>query len=267
MAAWNAEHYLKYGDERTRAAADLLMRIQLQNPRMIADLGCGPGNSTQLLRERWPEAELVGVDHSMEMLQAARESYPDGCWVQADLIDWVPDQPCDLIYSNAALQWVSDHHRLLERLFSLLQPGGVLAFQIPSGTFAPIRTLTHEVSQDPRWNDRMGMARSALTMESPAFYYDAFAGQADRVDIWETEYFHVMESAEAVMDWMASTGLRPFLAALDDEAERQLFWDRLKERVNEAYALRCDGRVLHPFRRTFVIASAPPFDRSADGTR
>jgi trans-aconitate 2-methyltransferase len=254
MAHWNAAHYLKYGDERTRPAADLAARVNLDAPRTIVDLGCGPGNSTQVLRRRWPEAELLGVDHSPEMIQAARQAFPDQNWRLADVSHWTPSEPVGLVYSNAALQWLPNHRSLVPRLFSLVAAGGALAFQIPSGNFATVRKLIHDISHEPAWSDRMDAPRRALTMESPVFYYDALAGEASAVDIWETEYQHVLPSREAIVDWMAGTGLRPFLAALDTAAERQEFLAELHRRVHDAYELRVDGKVLFPFGRTFVIA-------------
>jgi trans-aconitate 2-methyltransferase len=254
MSIWNARHYLKYGEERTRAASDLAARVKLTRPGRIVDLGCGPGNSTQVLRQRWPMADIVGVDSSSEMIDAARREFPEQNWIQENISHWSPGEPFDLIYSNATLQWLPDHHALMRRLLSLVVPGGALAFQIPSGNFATVRTLIHEISHESAWTDRMDAARHALTMESPAFYYDTLTEFASKLDIWETEYHHILESQKSVVDWIASTGLRPFLAALDSEEERELFLAKLRHRVNDAYPLQIDGRVLFPFRRTFVIA-------------
>jgi trans-aconitate 2-methyltransferase len=254
MSAWNAGHYLKFGDERTRAAADLAARIKLESPRRIVDLGCGPGNSTQILQARWPQAEIAGVDNSPEMIAAAQQAYPEQSWVLADVSVWKPEAPVDLVYSNAVLQWLPDHKALMCHLFSMVAPGGALAFQIPSGRFATVRTLIHEISTDPAWNARMDGPRHRLTMESPSFYYDALAPHATSLDIWETEYHHVLESKAAIVDWISSTGLRPFIAALDNEAERDAFLAELHRRVADAYESRIDGKVLFPFHRTFVIA-------------
>jgi trans-aconitate 2-methyltransferase len=254
MPGWNAAHYLKYGDERTRPAADLAARIKLEAPRTIVDLGCGPGNSTQVLRARWPAAKVLGIDNSTEMIDAARRAYPEQDWLLADGAAWSPEELVDLVYSNAALQWMPDHGALVRRLCASVAPGGALAFQIPSSTFATVRTLIHEISRNPDWTERMEGARSALTMESPAFYYDALASDAASVDIWETEYHHVLDSKAAIVDWMTSTGLRPFLAALASDAERHDFLAELHRRVALAYETRADGKVLFPFRRTFVIA-------------
>lgn len=254
MADWNATHYLKYADERTRPSIDLAARINLDGPRSIVDLGCGPGNSTQVLRSRWPQARLLGVDQSPEMIQTAKATYPDQHWLHADASLWTTAEPLDLVYSNAALQWIPDHRSLMRHLFSMLASGGALAFQIPSGTFATVRTLIHDISRGPAWSERMDGARHALTMESPEFYYDTLCDVATSLDIWETEYQHVLTSKAAIVDWISSTGLRPFLGALDTDAERSEFLTELQHRVDAAYEARIDGKVLFPFRRTFVIA-------------
>ena len=245
---------MRYGDQRTRAAADLAARINLDAPRTIADLGCGPGNSTQILRTRWPHSDILGIDNSSEMIEAAKLSFPEQNWLLADVSGWRPADPIDLVYSNAALQWLPSHDTLMRHLFTRVAAGGALAFQIPSSTYARVRTLIHEISRDSAWTERMDAPRSALTMESPAFYYDTLASEATRLDIWETEYNHVMDSGDAIVDWIASTGLRPFLAALDTEIERNDFLTELQRRVSMAYKSRTDGKVLFPFRRTFVIA-------------
>ncbi len=259
MFQWNAEHYLKYGDERTRPSVDLANRVALQQPQTIADLGCGPGNSTQSLRRRWPQAHILGVDNSPEMIQAARASFADQDWLLADIAHWTPDSPLDLVFSNAVLQWLPHHDALIPRLFAMVAPGGALAFQIPSATFARVRTLIHDLSYLPAWTQRMHAARSALTFASPAFYYDVLvsAGAAE-LDIWETEYNHVLDSKESIVDWIAGTGLRPFLSALESEHEKQTFINELRRQVANEYKLQVDGKVLFPFRRTFVIAYRRP---------
>jgi trans-aconitate 2-methyltransferase len=254
MSDWNAEHYLKFGDERTRAVADLVARIRLAAPSRIVDLGCGPGNSTAILRQRWPDSDIVGIDNSPKMIAAAREKYPDQEWQAVDISEWRPESPVDLVFSNAALQWVPNHAGLMTNLTTATNADGALAFQVPSGSFAEVRKLIHELSHEARWNHRMQAARAALTMETPSFYYDAVAQSASSVDIWESEYHHVLDSTDAIVDWISSTGLRPFVAALADESERADFVAELRRRVAETYELRIDGRVLFPFRRTFVIA-------------
>lgn len=252
---WDTDQYLRFGDERTRAAADLVARIDLPRPESIVDLGCGPGNSTRLLRARWPRARILGLDSSPEMIAAARAADPDSDWIEADIGTWAPEGTFDLVFSNAALQWLPGHPALMGRLFAMVSPGGALAFQIPSDAYSPVRTFIREISDDPAWNARMAAARGALTMETPAIYYDALARSARALDIWETEYSHVMEGPRAIVDWIAGTGLRPFLDGLDAD-ERSEFIDRLRTRVAAGYPRRVDGRVLFPFRRLFVIAYA-----------
>ncbi|MDM4016470.1 methyltransferase domain-containing protein [Roseiconus lacunae] len=251
---WNAGHYLRYGNERTRAAVDLAARIRLDLPEKVVDLGCGPGNSTQVLRQRWMNSEIIGIDNSPEMIAAARKAFPDENWQLADVACWTPASAFDLVYSNAMLQWMPDHANLIPVLFGMVAPGGALAFQIPSGTYAVVRTLIHEISHKPEWTDQLEAARTMLTMESPSFYYDVLAAEASEIDIWETEYCHVMDSPNAIVDWIASTGLSPFLAALASDDQRAEFVSELKRRVYGSYETRVDGKILFDFRRTFVIA-------------
>ncbi|MEM7147508.1 MAG: methyltransferase domain-containing protein [Verrucomicrobiota bacterium] len=253
MAGWDADHYLKFGDERTRPVEELVRRIELEAPARIVDLGCGPGNSTAVLRGRWPEASIVGVDSSEAMLAAAREVYPEAVWELGDMVTWGGDRRFDLVFSNAALQWVQDQEAVLARLFSMVDQGGVLAFQIPCNMFSKLRVMVREISEDAAWTDRMEGARTALRMEEPSFYYDVLAGAGARIDLWETEYHHVMPESGAIVEWIASTGLRPFLEALEEEGERERFTGMLRERVKEGYPERADGKVLFPFRRLFVV--------------
>jgi trans-aconitate 2-methyltransferase len=256
MTPWNPEQYLRFGDERTRPARDLVARVRVDAPTRVIDLGCGPGNSTHALGERWPRARVCGLDSSAAMIAAARSTYPGQEWFTGTIERWEPDEPFDVVFSNAALQWVSGHATLVPRLFGHVAPGGALAFQIPSGAYSPVRALIDEVAGDAAWASRMADARRALTMEAPDVYYDALAPRARAVDIWETEYQHVMPSALAIVDWMSSTGLRPYLEALDADEDRVRFVGMLAERVGGAYRPQSDGRVLFPFRRTFVIAYA-----------
>jgi trans-aconitate 2-methyltransferase len=258
MAPWNPDHYLRFGDQRTRAAIDLASSVRVDDPQRVVDLGCGPGNSTEVLRRRWPRARLLGLDSSAEMVASARAARPEGEWALGRIEDWTAGEPWDVVFSNAALQWTRDHATLVRRLFGAVAPGGALAFQIPSGAYSPVRTLIREVASDSAWAERMDEARRALTMEEPAVYYDALAPVARDVDIWETEYHHVMASAAAIVDWMSSTGLRPYLAALASDEERRRFVSMLTERVTASYTRRSDGRVLFPFRRLFVVAYATP---------
>jgi trans-aconitate 2-methyltransferase len=245
---------MRFDDERTRPSIDLASRIAVESPRSAIDLGCGPGNSTRVLRQRWPFARVSGLDSSAQMIGAAREEHPEGDWIHSTIEDWHPAAAFDVVFSNAALQWLPNHGPLVERLFGHVSPGGALAFQVPSAEYALVRVLIHEIALDGAWADRMAGPLGALTMESPDFYYDHLAPAARALDIWETEYFHVMASPSAIVEWIASTGLRPFLDVLQTESESERFVTRLRERVSGSYSTRADGRVLFPFKRTFVIA-------------
>lgn len=256
MAGWDPSEYLRFGDDRTRPAFELASRIAVDSPAAVVDLGCGPGNSTSVLTQRWPQARVLGLDSSTEMIAAASAAYPHADWQVSDIAQWSPDVPFDVVFSNAALQWLPGHGRLVERLFAFVAPGGALAFQIPSATYAEVRSLIHEIAREEPWALRMEGPLGALTMEPPGFYYDHLAPQARSVDLWETEYVHVMDSPSTIVDWIASTGLRPFLDALGTEGERDEFVASLRRRVARSYPVQRDGRVLFPFRRMFVIAYA-----------
>jgi trans-aconitate 2-methyltransferase len=256
MGDWDPGHYLKFEDYRTRPSVDLVSHIRVTDPRSVIDLGCGPGNSTRVLCARWPRARVVGLDSSAEMIDAASEAYPEQEWVRGGIGRWTAAEPFDVVFSNAALQWLDDHGALLPRLFGQVAPGGAFAIQLPAAMYSSIRGMIHEVADDPGWSSRMERARSALTIEEPTAYYDALAPLARSVDLWETEYHHVLESPSAIVEWISSTGLRPFLDALDSGDERERFTAMLLERVAAGFPRRADGNVLFPFRRIFIVAYA-----------
>jgi len=255
MTDWNPGLYLKFDDQRTRPARDLLARVPHPGPRSVVDLGCGPGNSTELLHERWPAARIVGIDNSPGMLEQARRAHPDWLWEEHDVSAWRPAERYDVVYSNAALQWVGDHAGLFPRLLDGVAPGGFLAVQIPRNLDAPSHALMRDTAEEGAWREKLRGARETIAVAEPAFYYDLLAPKAARIDLWETEYAQIMDSADAVLEWVRGTGLRPFVARLD-EAERAEFERRYLEKLRAAYATRADGRVLFPFRRLFIVAQA-----------
>ena len=254
MQPWDPDDYLRFADQRTRPSFDLAARIALQAPANVIDLGCGPGNSTRVLRGRWPKARVVGLDSSKEMIAAARELEPDEEWVLSAIETWSPDAPFDVVFTSAAIQWLPHHERLVGRLFEHVAPGGALAIQIPARAFARVFTLTEEVAADGPWASRMVGVPETFTMEDPSFYYDVLAPRSRATDIWETEYYHVLESPAAAVDWISGTGLRPYFDALDSDAEKAAFMAELNARAKAEYPARPDGRVLFPFKRVFVIA-------------
>ena len=254
MPTWDADLYLRFANERTQPAIDLLARVALAAPARVIDLGCGPGNSTALLRGRWPDAAVTGLDSSPQMLAAARKDQPDGEWVLGDITTWTADPPYDLVFSNATLQWLPDHATLYPHLFAQVAPGGALATQIPVFHAMPVQRALLGVAADPAWRDRLAPATRALVAEAPGFYYDALRPFASRIDLWETEYNHLLASTDAIVEWISGTRLRPYLEALADDAERQEFLTRLRAAVAATYTPQRDGAVLFPFRRLFLVA-------------
>ncbi len=250
---WQPECYLAFADQRTRPARDLLARVPLANPGRVVDLGCGPGNSTALLAERWPKAAIIGVDSSPEMLAQARASGVRASWVEADIGPWAPDRPLDLIYSNAALQLLGEHATLLPRLLDRLAADGVLAVQMPRNFGAPSHVLMSETARSGPWADRLAGILDRPSVAAPAWYHDLLAPPAAALDIWETEYLHVLAGDDPVLNWVRGTALGPVMHALDRD-QFAAFEAAYAERLRAAYPRRADGGTLFPFRRLFIVA-------------
>jgi trans-aconitate 2-methyltransferase len=265
VPTWNADQYLRFGDQRTQACRDLAARVALSAPRRIVDLGCGPGNSTEVIANQWPTAELTGLDSSPEMIDSARRAYPQGRWVVGDIAAWAAgdDGPFDVVFSNAALQWVDDHAATYPRLLGHAALGGALAVQMPNNQGAPPHRLMRELAGSDTWRSAfpVGGVRE-WHAHDPEFYYDVLAPHAARIDLWETEYIHVMAGPEAIVDWYKGAGLRPFLDALASDADRAKFTAAYLGQIRTAFPRRPDGRVLFPFRRLFLVAYRPS-DESA----
>jgi len=253
--SWNPERYLAFGDERTRPGADLLARVPLATPARVADLGCGPGNSTALLAQRWPEAEVLGIDSSVALLAQAAASATTAAWLKSDIAAWEPDAPFDLLFSNAALHWLPDHASLLPRLLAHLRPGGVLAVQVPRNSAAPSHALLREVASAGSWAERAVSCLADEPVATPERYYDLLAPLTAALDIWQTEYLHVLEGEDPVLSWTRSTALRRVASVLDPE-EQARFEAEYARLLRRAYPKRPDGRSLFPFRRLFIVATA-----------
>ncbi|SUB81958.1 Trans-aconitate 2-methyltransferase [Pragia fontium] len=257
MKDWNPELYLQFEAERTRPARELLSRIVHQQANYISDLGCGPGNSTELLHNAYPEARVTGVDSSQAMLEQAKQRLPACQFQQADIGHWRPENPQDIIYANASLQWVPNHNQLMLHLLRQLVPGGVLAFQVPDNLDQPSHALMRKVASEGTWSAKYSQQRYhdkvLLTTEG---YYDLLAEAGCQVDIWRTTFYHVMPSVAAIVEWVKSTGLRPFLAPLD-ETEQQAFLQHYLAELEKVYLPRSDGQVLLAFPRLFVVATKP----------
>jgi trans-aconitate 2-methyltransferase len=249
---WNPGVYMAFGDERTRPAIELLARVRCDRQRRVIDLGCGTGNSTAVLAERWPQAGLTGLDSSGAMLEQARQSGVLAEWIEADISRWSPDQKYDVIFSNATLQWLSEHRILIPRLLSFLESGGTLAFQVPHNMNAPSHALMRESAMSGPWARKLEKVREVAVLE-PADYFDILQSRGAACDIWETEYLHILRGEDAVYKWVSGTGLRPFVQALDGE-ERDAFITDYKRRLAHAYPTTADGMTLFPFKRLFAVA-------------
>ena len=252
--AWDPAQYLKFAGSRLRPALDLLAHIEAAAPGLVYDLGCGAGNVTRFITERWPQAKIVGIDGSAEMLAKARADLPQIEWLQADLAAWRPPQRADVIYSNAALHWIQDHAPLFVALFKSLAPGGTLAVQIPRNFGAPSHTSMGEAARMGPWRSILEPLLRPAPVEEPAFYYNLLAPLAAKLDMWETEYLQVLEGEHAVKEYTKSTWLSPLLAALD-EPMRSQFEDCYTKLVDARYPQWPDGKTLFPFRRMFIVAS------------
>jgi trans-aconitate 2-methyltransferase len=250
---WDTALYLKFEEERTLPARDLLVRLR-SNARRIVDLGCGPATSTQLLAARYGEADILGVDNSDQMLAAARARLPAVAFEKHEIGAWGPSIRPDLIFANAALQWLPNHHELIPRLMSYLTTDGCLAIQMPDNRQEPSHALMRMVAADGPWADRLvPVAKTRGLIGIYSDYYRWLKPLSSRVEIWQTTYVHPLPGVGALVDWFRGSGLRPFLNPLD-ECERQEFIARYMEGLAEAYPPEPDGSLLFLYPRLFVIA-------------
>ena len=258
MPDWNPALYLRFAQERTRPASDLLARVDHPGPAQVVDLGCGPGNSTELLAQRFPQAQILGVDYSAAMLEQARKLLPQLEFVQDDIAHWTPSRAPDLIYANASLQWLGGHEQLLARLFAALAPGGVLAVQMPDNFNEPSHRLMREVAALPQFAPhiaaKVAASRAILGIHD---YYDLLAPSAQQVDVWLSIYQHPLADAQAIVQWLRSTGLKPFVESLPEALQTE-FLQEYERRVAQAYCPRADGRRLLAFPRLFIVARRLP---------
>ena len=254
--SWSARQYLAFENERTRPVRDLLAAVTTDPVRRAVDIGCGPGNSTEMLVARYPEAQVTALDSSSDMLDAARKRLPGLAFEQRTIEAWDDEGPYDVILANAVLQWLPDHARLFPRLIRKLAPGGSLAVQMPDNLDEPAHVLMREIAADGPWSAKLADTVSRRApRQSPEWYYAALRRACGALDIWRTTYHHALPGgARAVVEWFKGSGLRPFLDALD-EREQADYLARYEAGIARAYPAHDDGLVLLPFPRLFIVAT------------
>jgi trans-aconitate 2-methyltransferase len=252
--SWSAAQYVKFEEERTRPVRDLVARIPLVQVARAVDLGCGPGNSTEVLRERYLDAHIVGIDSSADMIEAARKRIPDIDFEIADLREWRTGGPLDVILANAVLQWLPDHEAMLPALIGRLKPGGALAVQTPDNLDEPTHRLMQDVASAGPWAAKLKDAGTRAARHPAEFYFHLLRAHSSRVDIWRTTYYHPLAGARAIVEWVKGTGLRPFIDPLEAN-ERRAYLERYEAAIAEAYPAEADGTVLLPFPRLFFVAT------------
>lgn len=259
MVVWDSEQYLRFKTERMQPSRDLAAQLPPDDGTVarVLDIGCGPGNSTAVLRERYPHATILGVDNSPDMIAAARDTHPDIDFTLCDVSK--PDDLAalphdfDVVFSNACIQWVPDHAHLIPAMLGLLRPGGILAVQTPMNYEEPIHRIIAEIVHSPDYADRLPQSREFYNLTPPE-YWELLHANAESFRIWKVTYMHTLPSHEAIMDWYRGTGLRPYLQALANDGERASFEQAVFERVRKEYPTQSDGSIIFPFPRFFFTA-------------
>lgn len=251
---WNPNLYLKYGKERIQPSIDLVTRIDIEQPASVIDIGCGPGNSTQILAERWPKAAITGIDNSPAMIKKAKMDYPKQDWLVLDAGTGEIEGKYDIVFSNAVIQWIPDHPALFRKFHNLLTNNGLIAVQVPIFWDMPLGIAIANVARQSRWAAITKGATEQFTIHDYHFYYDVLSEIFQSVDIWETHYMHVLDSHLSILEMIKSTGLRPYLNLLENDTDKQAFEDMVLKHIENDYPLQKNGKVLLPFKRLFFIA-------------
>ncbi|MCT9868068.1 trans-aconitate 2-methyltransferase [Paenarthrobacter aurescens] len=253
---WDPTKYVEFGNHRDRPFHDLVARVQASDPRKVVDLGCGPGNLTATLADRWPEARIMGIDSSEEMLHKAESlAQPLGSleFQQGDIADWAPEDDTDVVITNAALQWVPGHQEMLASWLRALQPGAWFAMQVPGNFTSPSHTLMRQLAESPSWSAKLdGVLRHDGAVGSPADYLNIMLDAGCSADAWETTYQQLLTGEDPVLQWVRGTGLRPVLSALS-ATDAARFEAEYSAMLRDAYPATGHGTVF-PFRRIFAVA-------------
>jgi trans-aconitate 2-methyltransferase len=250
---WNPDLYLKFRNERTQPSIDLISKIQIGfQPKSILDVGCGPGNSSQALLQRWPDAILTGIDNSVNMIEKAKTNFPGQSWIVADASRYTSDSKYDLVFSNAVIQWIPNHVDLFKRLFNLTNNGGVLAIQVPRFNTMPVSKAIQRVANKEIWTEVTRGSLESFTYHDEKYYYDLMSIYSKSIEMWQTDYIHILESHHSIIEWIRSTGIKPYLDRLKDGV-KPLFENEILAEIKSDYPVQSDGKVLFPFKRLFMI--------------
>lgn len=252
MSDWQPNQYLKFKDDRTQPSIDLVNRIEVDSPKRIIDIGCGPGNSTKILKDRWPEAEIIGLDNSAAMIEKAQTTDPDIDWVLMDSnADLSSFGKFDIIFSNAALQWMPGHEVLIPKLFDMLNEGGAIAIQVPYVKHLPIFAEILNLTKNEKWSAYFQAPPEYPKHFAFPYFYAIISPLSESLKAWQTDYITILDSHEGIVEWYKGTALRPFLNMLPDEALQAEFCNDYLEKVVEAYPVEKNGKILLPFTRVF----------------
>ena len=255
MSDWKPNLYLEFGKERTQPSVDLVTRIDFDNPKRIIDIGCGPGNSANVLKSRWAQAEIIGLDNSEAMINEAKLKEPDMNWVRADASgDLTELGKFDIVFSNAAIQWMPNHENLLSKLFGMLNNGGVLAVQVPCTKYMPMHTEVVKLTSTDKWKNYFKNMANTYSIHTADFYYNILCGLTREIELWQTDYYHIMKTHSDIVKWFSGSGLRPYLDCLKDNEVKTEFLKEYEKAIKNTYSVQSDGKILFPFTRIFFIA-------------
>ncbi len=251
---WSPELYLQFKNERTQPSVDLVNRIKINfNPENILDIGCGPGNSSQILIHRWPSSKLTGIDSSASMIEKAKLDYPAQEWILSDIKNYNPKIKFEIVFSNAALQWIPGHVELLKQMSGMLSRRGLIAVQVPQFWDMPAGRAIKETAKNIQWKALTGNVDDLFILHDYSFYYNEISALFNSIEIWQTYYFHLMDSHSSILQMLRSTGLKPYLERLKTDEDRKKFEEEVLIKIKNAYPLQRNGKVLFPFNRLFFI--------------
>lgn len=251
---WNPELYLKYGKERLQPCIDLVSRIDIDDPSTIIDLGCGPGNSTQILHKRWSNSKIIGIDKSASMIKKAKQDYPNQEWIFLDAEKDIIAGKYDIIFSNAVIQWIPNHYELFKKLKNNLTDKGVIAIQLPLFFDMPLGESIARISRIKKWSNWTESANDLFTIHNAIEYYDMLSEIYTSIEIWQSDYIHIMESHKSILELIKGSGLRPYLDRLESEEYKKNYEAMVLDDIKRDYPLQKDGKVLFPLKRLFIIA-------------